>query len=281
MPLQQQGSTIDSGVQLLTKSAITSESAAVSTLINNLWPHAFTMAGFAIFGAPVIFGVHLAQDASVKFWIGPFGWITLVIPFLIVVCHLVHLKVGRPNQLALIFSTVIPATILLIVANIHLMGMKVIGSQLASTDCINYRDKLDVERAWGAAAVLYRECLTRTADENKIRFEDGMQIFRLPECEEYHAQPDKYAEYRDTWNYLQSLEEEQQCSGWCQESTPIWTFNAVTDSCSYAAGTVLKVKIASQASRMLAYSTLAMVLSVGGVAFIGSHVRAATGQHHW
>jgi len=279
---QQQWRTHEPGGQPFLKPAPSKDNSnAVSGLVNQLWPHAFTLTGFALFGAPVIFGIHLSRDASVKFWIGRCGLITAAIPVLLVVCHLIHLKIGRPNQVAVIFSTVVPTTILLFVANMHLQSMHVIGNQLSSRDCINYAHKLDVERAWGAAAVLYHECLVRTASENKVRFEEGMQIFRLHECEEYHALPDKYAKYRDTWEYLRALEEDQQCSGWCAESAPLWTFKSVTDSCSSVAGTLLKVKIASQATRMLAYSILTLVLSVVGVIFIGGHVRKATGEHSW
>lgn len=239
----------------------------------DLFPHGLTLASFAVFGAPVIFGIHLAWDPNVAYWIGPMGYATILVPALLVMCHFAHLRVGRPTQLVTIFGTVVPSIILLLVANLHMGQMSAMGSQLTSSDCTTYGKKLEMERSWAAAAILYHDCLVRTSRENDVTFKDAMQLFRLQECTEYQATPDNYTQHRDTWNYLARLEEEEQCSGWCAESPPLWTFKPVSDSCAATAGTILRVKIIAQASRMMAYSITLLVLSIAGVFYTGASIR--------
>lgn len=245
-------------------------------LCKHLWPHAFTLSVLAVYGAPILAFCNLSRDASVQFWVGPLGMSTLAIPVLLVVCHMVHLRLGMPREGPVISTAVLPAVMLLILGNLHLVMSSGLGAVLVSKDCTTFQAKQDVQHSWRVAAQLYETCINRTVRANHVPFAEGLKLVRLPDCAEYKVKDngeDPHEEFRERWEYLRLVEEQYACAGWCWEAVPMWTTQRVKDACSYASGLVLKQRVRFVASRVIAYSVIVGAVFITGIVQFGAHIR--------
>lgn len=242
-----------------------------------LWPVAFLLSCLAIFGAPMLAIFRLAREPSVQYWVGPWGYLTVMIPMLMGLSYAVHVSSGRPRLVPVVFSTVIPSLILIAVANIHLSSTSNIANMLVSSDCSTYQRKSTIQSAWVIADRLYDECLNRTATQHGLSYQEGQKLFRFDECSEYQASYvgnddekkfDEYADHRPIWDFLRGLELQESCGGWCKAARPLWTFEEPKDSCSLASGASLANKVKPVAVQLLTYSFLVLLLSIGFVSFL-------------
>jgi len=232
----------------------------------SLWPHFYTAASLAVYGLPSITLAHLATDESVGFWIGPYGYYAPLTLVLIVLLHAVHLKLGPPRLVPVIFSSVVPAALLFALANEHLLATKSKAEMLLSKDCRTFPLKGDVHRSWVVASKVFGQCVNRTAAEFQRSPESVRSIRRFQDCREWTPESDDpWAEHRRTWRYLQRLEVEHHCSGWCFQASPVWTYENPKDACSVSAGAVLMAKVAPAATRMLFYLGITGAVAVAGI----------------
>mmetsp|Transcript_15326 Transcript_15326/g.30143 ORF Transcript_15326/g.30143 Transcript_15326/m.30143 type:complete len:316 (+) Transcript_15326:122-1069(+) len=241
-----------------------------------LWPHAFTLSVLAVYGAPILAFCNLARDATVQFWVGNLGMYTLAIPVMLVLCHAIHLRLGGPREGPVISTAVLPAVVLLILGNLHLVMSSGLGSVLVSKDCSTFQAKQDVQHSWRVAAQLYETCLNRTVRANHVPFVQGLKLIRLPDCAEYKVkdgEADPHKEFRERWDYLRTVEEQYACAGWCWEAVPLWTNQAVKDACSYASGLVLKQRVRYVASLVISYTVIVGAIFITGIVQFGTYVR--------
>lgn len=237
-----------------------------------MFPTAFTFTCFVAFGPPTVSALVLAQDASVRYWIGPYGLLVLTVPLLLVVCHLLHLRAGRPRRVIVLVSTIAPCILFLIVGNVHAVVAGDLASRLYSTDCTTFDVKRNLNKEWLAAEAVYKQCLGDTAPHIGLTVDDSLKLFRLHHCEEYST---NFTMHREAWEYLRDLEEHQACSGWCTTGTRLWSYNNPHDSCSVAAGTVLDFKVRRISVRMITYTAFALVVILLALLAIGPFIRKA------
>lgn len=245
------------------------------------WAAGFLLLCLAIFGAPMLAIFRLAREPSVQYWVGPWGYLTGVIPVLMAVSYYVHVSAHRPRLIPVVFSTVIPSIILIAIANIHLSCTSAVANMLVSSDCVTYKEKNTIQSAWLIADRLYDECLNRTATQHGLSYQEGLKLFRFNECLEYQASYtenedaktfDEYADHRPIWEFLRGLEQQESCGGWCEEARPLWTFQETKDSCSLACGAGLVNKVKPVAVQLLTYSFLVLILSIVGIRYIGKEL---------
>jgi len=239
------------------------------------FPTYFTGAMLALFSSPIISGMHLASDESVAYWVGSWGYLAALIPVLLIAAHAAHSRLGKLGLLPVVFSTIVPAFVGMMIANVHVMRISGISGQLVSSDCTTWVRKQEMQNAWKAAEKLYDGCINSTVTRHGLTMEDGYRLFRIQECTEYAPGPiDAHAKYRAQWDYLMYLEADTQCAGWCTEGRALWTFEkGGRDPCAAAAGAALGDKVKPVVSRMLAYSTLILLLSAIGVGVAGKVLR--------
>jgi len=241
------------------------------------WPHYFTVACLAAVSAPIVASVRLAEDPSVRYWVGIHGYFLSLLPVYILVCHIVNMRLGSPKMIPVIFSTIVPCIVMILCSNFHFSATGTVATMLMSSDCTTFAMKQDLHRAWEKAVSLYDTCVHRIAHEQGLTYSDTLKIYRLHECEEFQhvggTDTDLWAEYRSRWDYLRSLEEDVSCCGWCWQSRPLWSFSEVRDSCSMAAGALLKSKVEPIASNILLVAMLGLIFSIAGIVWGSYQVR--------
>lgn len=250
-------------------------------MLGQLWPHGFTLAILACYGVPTVEAVRLAREPSVQYWVGWLGYLALAIPVLLALAHGVHLRMGRPAEIPVIITTVVPAILLNLIATEHLAVSGNIGAILVSKDCMTHMVKQEVQHSWKVAANLYEGCVNRTTKEHKLPFSEGLRVLRLQDCAEVFAivdGKDPFEEHRERWQYLRSMEEQYACSGWCWESAPLWTFQAVKDSCAATSGMVLLHRVGIVSSQIQCIAVLLGTVFALCTALLGVRLRRGGGS---
>lgn len=234
-----------------------------------MYPGFFTIMLLLVFGSPIITAIRLASDPSVQYWIsGWFGWTTLLIPVILVICNFYQSTHG-PRFWSFFLMTVVPSTWLLLMGYSHVQPIIGVGEQLLSFDCNTFPRKSHIELAHNVAAELFENCTSRVGAEMNITVDHVKTLINLGDCSEYQqyhtrgGPAEVYGSWRKEWKYLQALENEQLCSGWCYSSPALWRTNMMfPDTCSDTAGTNFSVSVMFKAQRLLAFGILFMVLSL-------------------
>lgn len=233
-----------------------------------VFPGVFTLFMFALFGPPIITGVHLSLDPNVRYFIGGQGSSVVIIPILLVVCHLCHVRLGKPNFFLLMFSTVIPTLLIFFVGYSHYVPITGVVDRLRSSDCTTYELKRQIEAAHRAARGVYDTCVQRIVAETGSTTEAVVSHIRIQECQEYQIPADgvdPHADFRPEWDLLQGLEVDEECCGWCNLEDPLWLQNEGNrpqDICSNVAATVLDGKVRRSSQRMVGNSFINFAVSV-------------------
>eukprot|EP00927_Polykrikos_kofoidii_P017519 TRINITY_DN1799_c0_g1_i2.p1 TRINITY_DN1799_c0_g1~~TRINITY_DN1799_c0_g1_i2.p1 ORF type:complete len:281 (+),score=37.41 TRINITY_DN1799_c0_g1_i2:171-1013(+) len=230
-----------------------------------LFPHYYSLFVLAVLSFPIVTSVRLAQDVSVQFWVGKFGYLAILLPFYVCVCHVLHVRSGRPSLLLAVLSSAMPCAALTMISFFHDYAGGVVASLLLSKDC-RFESKAELQSSWIAAAALYEGLVNETAARQGISFADGLKQWRLQQFEEYThgvgTVADRYASHRSMWQYLRGMEEHYLCAGWCHFSRPIWTFQEVRDSCSVVAGKELAGKVRTLDSALLRFAMIGFLVAI-------------------
>mmetsp|Transcript_47696 Transcript_47696/g.147024 ORF Transcript_47696/g.147024 Transcript_47696/m.147024 type:complete len:279 (+) Transcript_47696:115-951(+) len=242
-----------------------------------LFPGLHSLLAFALYGVPIIAGIELGLCPSVLYWIGWFSWLVLLVPVFLIASHLVHAVKRKPQFNAMVLSTVVPALVVMGVGYSVMMPISGITDRLTSSDCTTYSDKTYLNSAYEAAAKLWDQCLLREAIATGKNVTELKASFSIDMCKEYQdsmASGEGAQKWRRQWNYLQSLEVNQDCSGWCyagQES--LWTTDHdAKDICSSIVGSILNVTVKREASRMLVTGLFALVVSLAALVAVQEYM---------
>lgn len=193
---------------------------------------------------PVVVCWTLASRTAVSYWAGPWGRLGPLLVFWVLLGPAILGKVGRT---ALRMMTLGPILLLLFISRHYWSTAVAVGAVLGIDDCVSFPEKVRLEDAWQAAATALELCVDSrvrstgtSGDEAKVVREELQQVLSLDNCALYLQE---YPRWRSEWTYLQSLEERQHCSGWCDVSGPLWTRSGqipARDRCSQAAAYELR-----------------------------------------
>lgn len=238
----------------------------------------------------------LAKDPTAHYFAGPWAQLAPLAPCFAVAGHMAHVHAGKLSVVPAVIAMIPGPLVLAITANAYVRStLGNLPEMLSSNDCAWYDVKEKPELSWQLAERIHTDCLA----DHELQFPDAERLFKMQECPTYlqhhksspmpsfqdglwHALLgpnremnftfagilDDYAEHRVTWRYFESLEVEQQCSGWCQPERPLWTTRKTKDSCSSVAGHIMKYKIQPLAYSMLAYSTALIVMALVSIALL-------------
>jgi len=215
-----------------------------------VYPAVLTIALFALFASAIVNGVSLSQEPNAKYWVGEFGYAVLAIPVILVFAHIVQSYHRRPLFYAVLLSCAIPPLTSMVIGYNYFLPSTEVADRLLSTDCTTFRQKYYIEQAYKAASVFFHECLASEAKNKSATVEAVKKDMVISMCPGYNPTAHGYPR---EWAYLQSLEQSEQCSGWCFVGEgALWTHNPLSwDSCSAASGMTMKHTVARNAQRMV------------------------------
>lgn len=224
----------------------------------------FTLICCLLFLVPTYLIVHMVLNPVVAYWVpGPIG-VCAVIPFIILIAHLIHIRIGAPNKWAIGVALVVPALILFAFSNIT-MAAGGLGGALFSIDCNAMPEKADLERAWQRADTLFTNCLSNTAKQRNESVAFLEANFHVQDCTEYDKEW-KMKKNTEKWNYLRYLEETQQCGGWCKPNRKLWSKNPGKDSCAVAISALFANQVAAHSEQV--QTIMGLALAATGVMFL-------------
>jgi len=196
-----------------------------------------TLIQLALFAAPVMMSVQLANDPDAVYWIGRFGEWALLVPFYTLLLHLVHVnQIAANKQSGLIFVFMfLPLVCLAITGSWYMVPAAKIQAGLFSAECSGrgLERKADLQRAYEQAFHVYNVCTERMRREQGL--EGTFRHVSLPMCKEWfaNAQGSNHSiilprngyssdRIRD-FQYLASVELSHVCGGFCHAGPALWT----------------------------------------------------------
>lgn len=228
-----------------------------------IFPVLFTLGCCLTFIYPAYSVVHVALEPAVAYFYSNL-WllaILLVIPPLIAAVHVVHMREMQPVKKAVIVAIFVPSTLIIFFADRFWEGAQDKADRLAATDCAALQAKDDLQNSWEVAYYVYDNCLSQTNADSGYSMEQLKANFRIQDCEEYKDLKDSYSK---DWGYLEYMEEQHACSGWCYPAQQLWSTREHKDSCSVAASNAFRYLVQPQAMQVC----LSMSVSLITLAFV-------------
>jgi len=238
-----------------------------------MFPSRFALCGLLLFLPPSLLLAHLCHDTTVQYWVGYWTLVPVLIPFIFITSYIVHQSLGKPHKPTILICLFTSCVLLFAIGDIILSVSSDKGAQLLSMDCDSFPAKRQLQKSWEAAAALFDKCLVDTVQTHNITLETARSKFRIQDCEEYAVQLDMHGQ---DWNYLQQLEEQYQCSGWCASSASIWAFKAQSaqDSCHTVVAQVFFHKVHRSAKQVVVYTIVTLLAISIVLVLIGPLLRA-------
>lgn len=228
----------------------------------------FTSVCIALFVVPGYLTYRVGQDANVRYWIGDYFDVVVVLPCLYLAAHLLHLCRGGLVRSTVFVCLVGSAGLLLGLGNVVLLAASSFGSAFLARDCYALPQKQALQVEWEAARDYLASCATDFASKKNVTYAHALDRLRIGDCPGYAA---RVAEQHVlSWPYLQVLEESYLCSGWCAESSSsIWTFQSTHGACSPVVADILVRRIQLTMLQVSVYC-LVVVLSAVPLAVLGA-----------
>jgi len=238
-----------------------------------MFPAAFTMVGALLFSVPTWIVLTIGHNPAVSYFQSESYFMVLVIPFITLLVHLVHVRKGVPVKLAVVVGLVLPNLILLWHGNTMYLNAVDKSDKLFSQDCNSFNGKRELQRSWEAAYALYSNCINQTARQTGHSRAQLMETFRIQDCEEYRSAltgltaggTRAYEEsHIQDWTYLRRLEEDHLCAGWCYHAQQLWSSKTNKDSCSHVVSNIYGKYVRPHASQVC----MLMLAALGATAMM-------------
>jgi len=235
-----------------------------------LFPLAFTIICFLIFVIPMYLLLYIVHNPVASYWINLRSVFILLIPFIILTVHFIHVSIGGPNKFAILVALVVPSVILILSANIAMTKSLDFATMLFSVDCNTLAAKAELQRSWEDAAALYGKCIEETAASRNLTESYLAANFRVQDCTEY---PDALKKNAKTWNYLRLLEETQFCTGFCTSGTRLWGHGVAKDSCSVAISSMFRNLVHAHSAQVMLMMLVVLLSTFIAMILVGPVMR--------
>jgi len=212
--------------------------------LKRIFPVAFTMMCAMVFIPALFIVMRYTRDPMISYFAGYMSWILLGIPVLLGAVHFVHARWGSPNKYAVMLGALVPSILLLVFSFSNALSARDRANQLFSTDCYAFAEKQHLQLAWEAADEFLAACLKTTVSRTNYSLPVLERAFRIQDCKGYYAARTKHSV---EWAYLEYLEENGACSGWCSHRKQLWSVKHSKTSCSVAVSFFYKFHVASRA----------------------------------
>jgi len=238
-----------------------------------MFPVAFTMTLSLLFIPPAYIVMRMAYNPAVGYFSGIGPIFLIVIPFIIIGVHMVHVRKGGPSKYAVILGLMIPSILLVLISYGQYMTGKEKSEKFFSSDCNSSAEKKQLQDSWKAGYDLFLSCANSTAAYGLSTPTQLMQNFRIQDCEEYRP---KGSPHRANWEYLQYLEQANSCAGWCYHGQQLWSKGPNKDSCSATVAAVYQLYVYPHAAE-ICFVMLAVFVFSALIAMFGSKMMRARG----
>jgi hypothetical protein len=226
-----------------------------------MFPMAFTGVSVMVFMIPSFTLYHIMQLPAVNYLIKVPVELVFVVPFIILVFHGFHMTHG-PSKYATPVAFLIPAILLMTLGILMNGGGHKYMQALYSIDCDMLPQKAHLQLEWEAASSFFKTCTTDTATKHS-NFTAAFLAsnFRIQDCTEYET---VRAQHADSWGFLQSLEENYACTGFCIPGQQLWSKGPHKDSCSVAVSMIFKYFVQPRSEKVFLMMLLTMILTLIG-----------------
>mmetsp|Transcript_38833 Transcript_38833/g.88306 ORF Transcript_38833/g.88306 Transcript_38833/m.88306 type:complete len:322 (-) Transcript_38833:77-1042(-) len=215
-----------------------------------------------VLGMPTISCVLLSRHPSVIYWMGRSGFlIPIGVMAWVLLGHDLLVRRILKRRLAVVIVLVFPITVLLVTAHVHKLRTVDLHARLMSKDCTSFPGKARLEQAWQGAKAVFDKCVGLQANETGAPIRELEQVTSVSRCLGYEVGQNSWGK---EWAYLEELEREQRCAGWCTMEAPLW-HNMVDykphDRCSLAVANMMGGEVYRTARQIVFYcfSTLAFL----------------------
>jgi len=214
-----------------------------------------------VLGPPGVSCACISFYPSVLYWIGSAG---LVVPaatvLWILAGHNLLLRGLLRRRTAVILVFVLPTFALMAVAHAHKVAALSVHTELDAQDCVSFPGKRRLDLAWQAAREILDRCIDAESDSAQAPREEVRQVTSVTRCPGYAEGSLRWGR---EWRYLEALESEHRCAGWCKLETPVWQMFPDTDpphdKCSLVAANMMGGEVYRTSRQVVYYCVLVMV----------------------
>lgn len=203
-------------------------------------PDKFVFILFVIFGFPVIDCILTTMDGVLTYWIGSFCLLACLVPAVLAAGYFGLMFLGVRRKATIVCMSLLPAAALLGLGQGVLYNAKLVSAELRVEDCgAHFPAKWALEEAHKAASQLLSDCVQNQTEVHQVPQDEALAVSRVHRCPGYDRLLDRYSRELP---YLQLLEEQKSCAGWCTASQPMWASSLpgeVWDSCAMAVGEMI------------------------------------------
>merc|ERR1719161_736105 len=224
--------------------------------IHRMFPLVFTAVTVLVFMIPSFTLLYIARQPAVDYFVDDKSYLVFLIPIVIVLTHWFHVARG-PNRYVTSMALIIPSLLLLLLGLLANRGSSMYVQSLFSIDCDIIPVKAHLQLEWESANAFFQKCLHDTAKTMNYSVPYLADNFRIQDCTDYS---EAFQAHHGTWSYLQSLEENYACTGFCIPGQQLWTTGPHKDSCAVSVASVFQHIVWMNAIQVIAMSLLTLVL---------------------
>lgn len=219
----------------------------------SLFTSSLLMASLLLFSWPVIIAWHLAFDGNIVYWFGTFlFWWTIPIPFWFFGVYATHMII-RPGKSLVTGSIVIPCVVIFLLGGVLQSRAGHLATKLRNRDCGTFPLIRKLELSLFEAQEKQEQCLASATHPNVL----------FNGCNQYEKWLEEGENGRH-WPYLQYLESQFECTGFCTSGRPIWMYakEAGKDPCASALALFLESQVMYGAKQMMGSSISLVFVTV-------------------
>mmetsp|Transcript_8930 Transcript_8930/g.19982 ORF Transcript_8930/g.19982 Transcript_8930/m.19982 type:complete len:260 (-) Transcript_8930:41-820(-) len=209
--------------------------------------------GVLLFLYPAVMLVLFAANSTTRYWHGSWpGFAILgILIWIVVNLVLVVMRFITPN-LGVVTMIIFPALTMIIICQVHWMQLQETAPILAAEDCASFLAKAHLDVAWRAASDVMDACVQDLSALTGAPLEEKRAVTSFQSCPGYWQQLDTWGH---EWQYLEMLERDSNCGGWCSPQRPLWgKSSTVQDQCSDVVALEMKGSLSVLTMQLLVYS---------------------------
>lgn len=226
----------------------------------------FCFCCFAIFLYPMISTWHVAADENEAYWFTRWPLVSLMVPPLFIGVYVYHQMKGHPNKWFVILSIILPVILFLSMGIAMYVQSDYLADDLEKR-CPSHSETNKLDADWTRARNFYACCLVRLGNPSLQQYCPNVASQKAPtnftpliqSCVGYEGAKN------DNWEYLQFLEVNYGCTGFCSSGQPaLWTRQSTPrDACSRSVAVVFRAKQMRIGLQLIVFSCIVLVLFAG------------------
>lgn len=223
-----------------------------------------------VFLVPIYMLSVFAFSTLATYWISGVRYYFLItVPIVILVAFFLLKRRKVAKIFAIWLMIMYPAVLMALISMIEASEANALYVVLFSNDCDSFVGKRNLENSWVTARDFYLSCLTDIKERTRGNVTAAylFSTYRIEDCDGYS---DMYSANEQDWSYLEYLEDNQACSGWCNYNLQLWSTTDTRDSCSKTVAAYFHFFIEPR-SLEIGYCMI-------GVVFLGLIILALSGQ---